>query len=85
MKLDTTTGQRVRVYPYGTVFNFPIGKREADIIIEYNPDIYKNPLPKWFNRYFEVRDCSQVGPHLFNSYFEVSAGSCVQSRVCSLS
>ncbi|KAI0219169.1 hypothetical protein LSAT2_029224 [Lamellibrachia satsuma] len=54
MKLDTTTGQRVRVYPHGTVFNFPIGKREADIIIEYNPDIYTNPLPKWFNRYFEL-------------------------------
>lgn len=53
--MDVKTGKRVRVYPNDTVFNFPIGKNEAKTIMQYNPHIYKKPLPKWFDGYFEVR------------------------------
>lgn len=54
MHVNETTGAKLRVYPKDTVFHFPIGKEEARTIMTYNPHIYKQPLPKWFNRYFEV-------------------------------
>ncbi|KAI0227713.1 Protein dispatched [Lamellibrachia satsuma] len=54
MHVNETTGAKLRVYPKDTVFHFPVGKEEARTIMTYNPHIYKQPLPKWFNRYFEV-------------------------------